>query len=119
MFVSDIICFNKEDSEAELRVSDGTYFLNCYAHPIDSVEINQNVNAVYGFGCTNIVKAEEPKELIKKMPQYFSYMLTARVEDKEKSIVSIGNLIINLDEPIPNDIVKGEYVSFYVLRLDC
>ena len=52
------------------------------------------------------------------MPQYFSYFLTAQVIESEKKVVRIGNIIINIDSPIPKDIINGEYIDFFVSRLD-
>lgn len=119
MFISDILYFNKEDSEAEVSVSDGRYTVNCYAYPVKIVSVNQRVKTVYGFGCTNITKSKERKYAVKKLSQYFAYLLTAQVVDTERGIVRIGELFIYLDDFIPGDIINGDYVTFSVSRLDC
>ena len=118
MYISDIIHFNKKDSEAELRISDGNYSLNCYAYPIETVAVNQKVSGIYGLLCTEIVKSFEDNYCINKLPQYYAYSLTAKVLSKNSSTVQIGNLKIYLDGYIPNDISEGEYISFRVQRLD-
>lgn len=119
MFITDILYFNKEDSEAEVNISDGRYTVNCYAYPVDMVSVNQRVNTIYGFECANISKSDETEYEIKKLPQHYAYLLTAQVMDNESGIVRIGELFINLDIPIPKDIINGDYVAFSVLRLDC
>lgn len=119
MVIVDIVYFSKEDSEAEVIVSDGNYAVKCYAYPVNSVAVNQQIRAIYGFGCSNIVKCDEAKETIQKMPEYYAYRLVAEVADQKEGMAHIGGLSIHLDSYIPNDIQKGDYVSFSVMRLDC
>ena len=118
MFISDILYFSKEDSEAEVRISDGRYTVSCYAYPIDMVYVNQYVNTIYGFECADITKSDELKYAIKKLPQHYAYLLTAQVVNTESKIVRIGELFICLDIAMPRDMINGDYVSFSVLRLD-
>lgn len=119
MYITDIVYFSKEDSEAEVSVSDGCYTVNCYAYPCDIVLVNQHVNTIYGFECTNITRLNETKYAIKKLSQHYAYQLVAKVMDNESGIVRIGDLFINLDNSIPKDIMNGEYIAFSVVRLDC
>ena len=119
MYIADIIYFNKEDSEAEVSVSDGRNTVNCYAYPCDTVSVKQHVNTIYGFGCTNIIRVNKSKYDIKKLPQHFAYQLVAQVVDTESRIVRIDDLFIHLDGYIPKDIMNGEYIAFSVIRLDC
>ena len=119
MFITDILYFNKEDSEAEVSVSDGRYTVNCYAYPCDRVFIKQRINTIYGFECKNIIRLNEAKYVIRKLSQHYAYQLVAQVVDNENGVVRIGDLFINLDNSIPKDIVNGEYITFSVLRLDC
>ena len=118
MYISEIIKFNKKDSEAELCISDGDYSVICYAYPVKTVTENQRVSVIHGILCTEIVREFEQIYSIHKLPQYYSYQLTAKVLSKKSSIVQIGDLIIHLDTDLPNDILEGEYVSFRVQRLD-
>lgn len=119
MYITDILYFSKEDSEAEVSISDGRYTVNCYAYPCDMVLVNQRVNTIYGFECANITRLNETKYAIKKLSQHYAYQLVAQVMDNESGIVRIGDLFINLDNPIPKDIMNGEYIAFSVVRLDC
>ena len=119
MHITNILYFDRHDSEAEVSVSDGLYTVNCYAYPVNSVSVNQCVNGIYGFECTNIEKTDKEIYMIKKLSQYYAYMITAQVIAKDKGTVQVGKLCINLDAPIPNDILIGDYITFSVLRLDC
>ena len=118
MYISKIISFNREDSEADLCITDGDYSVICYAHPAKTIAVNQKVSGIYGFLCTEIVKSCKQNCGINKLSPYYAYLLTAKVISKKSSIVQVGNLKIHLDTEIPNDILEGDYVSFRVQRLD-
>ena len=118
MHISKIISFNREDSEAELCISDGDYSVICYAYPIKTIAVNQKISVIDGFLCTELVKSFKPNYGINKLSQYYAYILTAKVISKKSSIVQVGNLKTHLDTEIPNDILEGDYVSFRVQRLD-
>lgn len=118
MVITEIVNFNKEDSEAEVRVSDGDYSVECYVYPAEMSVFEKQSNVIDGMCCKNIVKANRKRYEIKKLSQYYAYHLTAKVVDKEKRVVCIGKLIINLDADIPKDIVNGDYINFSVLCLD-
>lgn len=119
MYIKDILYFNKEDSEAEVSISDGYYIVNCYAYPCDRVLVNQRINIIYGFECANIIRLNKNKYAIKKLPQHYAYQFAAQVVDNGSEIVRVGDLFIKLDNSIPKDIINGEYIAFSVLRLDC
>lgn len=118
MHISKIICFNKEDSEADLCISDGDYSVICYAYPTKTIAVDQKVSGLYGYLCTDIVKSFDHHYCINKLRQYYAYLLTAKIISKNSSIVQVGDLKIYLDTEIPNDIFEGDYVSFRVQRLD-
>ena len=118
MHISKIINFNREDGEAELCISDGDYSVICYAYPTKTITVNQKVSGIYGFLCTEIVKSLNKSYRINKLPQYYSYLLNAKVISKRNCIVQVGSLKIYLDAELPNDILEGDYVSFRVQRLD-
>lgn len=118
MHINKIIHFNREDREAELCISDGDYSVICYAYPVESISVNQDVNELYGFLCTDISRSYECDYLIKKLPQYYAYCLNAKVVSRNDCTVQIGKITICLDSEIPKDIFDGDYVSFHVQRLD-
>lgn len=118
MHISKIIHFNREDREADLCISDGDYSVICYAYPIESISVNQDVNGLYGFLCTEIARSYEYDYFIEKLPQYYAYWLNAKVVSKNDCTVQIGKITICLDSEIPKDIHDGDYVSFRVQRLD-
>ena len=118
MHISRINSFRREDNEAEICISDGEYSLNCYAYPVKSISLEQNICGLYGFSCDGIVKSYDFNFSIKKLPQYYAYCLTAKVVSTNDHVVQIGKIYINLDSELPKDIREGDYISFTVQRLD-
>ena len=118
MLVKKIIQFDKQDKEADLLISDGRYNVICYAYPITSVCLNQEITELYGFDCSNILKISRELYDIKKQTSYYAYTFNACVISVMEGIVQIGEIRIRLDAEIPKDIFNGDYISFSVTRLD-
>ena len=118
MFVSNVLYYSSNHSEAEISVSDGNFTLVCYAHPLERFSINQTVTELYGFDCADIKKADTNDYAVEKISPYFAYQLTAQIVSREKGEVQLGEMHIILDSPIPGDLCSGDFISFSVLRLD-
>lgn len=118
MYISSILMFNKDDCEAEVYVSDGTFAIMCYAYPVDSVCLGQEISAVFSYGCKNVKREGERTFRIRKLPQYYAYSVTAQVLSHRDGFVQVGKIRIQLDTTIPADIPDGDYVSFSVVRFD-
>lgn len=91
--------------------------LRAFCHPISSPVISGKIS-LFGFLVTNIVSEKALQTPQKTNCGYFSYRLFARVIDVRNSRVQIGDIEIELDCPIPKDILENSYVSFDVARLD-
>ncbi len=118
MYISEIAAFSQEDREADVCVCDGTFTVMCYAYPVDSVCLGQEIPAVFSYGCRDVVRDDEHTFCIKKLPPYYAYSITAQVLSRQERSVQIGKLSIWLDTPMPVDISDGDFVSFSVVRLD-
>ena len=46
MVITEIVNFNKEDSEAEVRVSDGDYSVECYVYPAEMSVFEKQSNVI-------------------------------------------------------------------------
>ena len=67
-------------------------------------------------------KRVEEKVYSVRHPQkpLLEHILRGKVIDKEKALVVIGKLIIEVDaDDLPKDIKNGDFVEFRVDRLDC
>ena len=118
MYVKNVIIFDKHDEEADLLVSDGVNKVICYAYPVNNVRVNQEINSIYAFNCTDIKRVNKSECEINKLKEYYAYSLVGKIIDKKNSLVCVGQLEIYLDEPIPNDIQENEFIFFNVTRLD-
>lgn len=118
MYISKILEFNKDDCEADVYVSDGTFSIMCYAYPVDEICLGQEINAVFSYGCKDIVREDENTFRVKKLPQYYAYLITAQVLSRKESYVQIGKMSIQLDNTMPADISDGDFVTFSVVRFE-
>ena len=91
--------------------------LRVFCHPMSTPEIIGKTS-LFGFLVTNIVSEKALQTPQKTNCGCFSYRLFARVIDVRNSRVQIGDIEIELDCPIPKDILENSYVSFDVIRLD-
>lgn len=118
MYIFGVEEYYKDDNEADIIVSDGYYQLRCYVYPVKTISINQIVNCISGFACSDVVKIEHDNYDVIKLSQYYAYELHAKVVSRKKNVVKVGGLRIYLDTVIPKDICDNDYVSFSVMRLD-
>lgn len=44
MYIKNILYFSKED--AEVSISDGSYTVNCYVYPVNSISVNKYIKGV-------------------------------------------------------------------------
>ena len=91
--------------------------LRVFCHPISTPVISGKIS-LFGFLVSNIVSKNALQTPQKTNYGYFSYRLFARVIDVRNSRVQIGDIEIELDCPIPKDILVNSYISFDVIRLD-
>lgn len=118
MYIREIVEYYRDDNEAEVLVSDGSFDLVCYLFPAKNLQVGQVVEVIYAFNCSNIVINSAGEYHVEKKGGYYSYVLTAKVVDRKNQLVIIGDLLIRIDVAIPADIMDGQYISFSVLRLD-
>jgi hypothetical protein len=120
MFIKRIYSFDEDSGEADLIVSDGTYDVLCFCSLFQNeLHIMPEIKEVETFMCDDIMRVDIEEYMILKKTDYYSYHLQGKVLDVDKHIVSVGNIIIKLDKPIPKDIKNYEFIEFDVLRLDC
>jgi len=110
---------DKEALEAEVIVSDGTFEVLCFAHPLTYEEGSELNGPIRCLDATNIVKSDKNEYTVEKSADYFSYVLTGKLVDKINGLVMVGGLMFEVDKDmLPGDIKEGEYISFYCDRLD-
>ncbi|MBR2466703.1 MAG: hypothetical protein IKB38_07245 [Clostridia bacterium] len=118
MFIKKIISFDKESGEADVCVSDGTYEVLCYSCSFSEMLKSKQIDCIYAFGCEDVYKSSLQSFDIIKNEQYYAYFFVAQVISKSLKRVRVGELIIEIDSYIPNDIFDGEYVWCSAQRFD-
>lgn len=119
MFVKKIVAYDSFSQEADIIVSDNIYDVLCYCHPVNDDILGAEVKEIVTLFATEIVRSEQNEYFIHKDAQPYSYYVCGQVIDSIKPRISIGQIVITLDHPLPKDIKKGEYVELKVDRFDC
>lgn len=119
MFVKKIVSYDVFSQEADILVSDNTYDILCYCYPTEDNILGAKVKEIVTLFASDIVRNEANEYCIKKDDQPYSYLICGKVVDLMKPRISIGQILIILDQPLPKDIKKGEFVELRVDRFDC
>jgi len=119
MYIKNILNYDDFSGEADIIVTDGVYEIMCYCHPIDNPRANKSVKSIVAFLAENIMTEPHEKPMVKKTDEsYYSYCLVGNVINREKCLISIGELIIELDGYLPGDIKVGDMVKLTAARMD-
>lgn len=113
------VTHDEASGEADILVSDGERELLCYC-PLCRVQCPSDVDEITAFAADGMMIADEPGCVIEKTDAgYFAYRLGGKVVKTEPPTVAIGGLRVKLDQPLPKDIKRGDFVVFTADRLDC
>ena len=116
MYIKNIKEYDIEANEAEIIVSDGYYEILCYAQPFEKKD---GQFTLLGFMAKDIRKSLNNNYLIEKdLTNYFAYKLQGKLINVKNGLVAIGEIIIRIEERIPNDIRENDFIEFTVLRID-
>ena len=104
--------------EAIVVISDGEFDIIAFAHPFNG-KINDNLSVpLLCLNSENIVKVNGEKYRVITSNNEFEQYFQGKVIDKDNSIVNIGNIKIELDSNLPQDIKNGDFITFKCNRLD-
>ncbi len=104
--------------EAIVTISDGKFEIVTFAQPFNG-SINDNLNEpLLCLSCENIVKVNEIKYRVIILNNEFEQYFQGKVIDKDNSIVNIGNIKIELDSNLPQDINNDDFITFKCGRVD-
>ncbi|MDE9430164.1 hypothetical protein [Xenorhabdus bovienii] len=119
MNIQVIEWLSKDAEEAILLVNDGQYECTVFSHPCKYNEGNCIENPLLAISVSGIQREGQDSVInIQKQDAHFSHFVIAEVMDKNSNLVRVGNIIIELDEPIPNDINPNDIISFSCNRID-
>lgn len=121
MKITKLNWLSKAALEAEMIVSDGTHECLAFSQPCH-VQLDQNlIEPLHAVDVENLMKVinQDRSENIKRInDSYFSHYCVAKVMSMEKSIVSVGEILIELEGAIPGWANDGDLIEFKCSRLD-
>ena len=104
--------------EAIITVSSGDSIFQAFSHPC-SYKVGDMIRSpLTSLNEENIVRVDSKTPMIKQISDTFRHEIIARVENIKTSLVSIGDIKIEVSGYLPGDIVDGDYISFQSSRLD-
>ncbi len=117
MYIKQILESNMHESD--IIVTDGFYEVLCCYCTCENISVGSRVDIISTLLSENIMTSKKTEYVIEKKNDYYSYFLTCKVVDKDLPLVQLGELKMELDSPLPKDIKIGDFIEFYVSRLDC
>ena len=119
MYIKELLNYDEEAHEADIVISDGQFDLLCYAHPFISGEYKELKAPLSAFMSENIMRTSENEYRIERLQDnYYAHRFHGKIIDLQKRLVTIGNIVIKLENTIPKDINEGEFIEFSAMRID-
>ncbi len=104
--------------EAVITVLSGDSTFQAFSHPC-SYKVGDIIRSpLMSLDDENIVRVDSTTPMIKQIGDTFRHEIIAKVENVKKSLVSVGDVEIELGRYLPGDIIDGDYISFQSSRLD-
>lgn len=118
VLVKKINWISKNAMEAEVILNDGVFDIICFSQPFSFKEGDTIKSYIYTYNTQKIYFSNLNEEYVKKNGSLFEYELCGVIKDKLSNIIKIGNFLIELDIPLPNDLYNGDYVIIFCERID-
>jgi hypothetical protein len=121
MKVVELKWISKSGKEAELIVSDGVHECLVFSQPC-KVQLNQSLSeplhALDVDEFMTAISGDNKEKIIKLDESYFSHYCIAKIDSIDNSIVSVGDILIELEGIMPSWAKEGDLVTFKCARLD-
>ncbi len=111
--VINAICYNQEQNECDLVLTDGYYNILCYSYPC-VYKKNDNINSnLYCCDSNHVYKSYEDKCKIESINKPYSYKIIGKLIDKTMALVKCNEFYFEIDNIlIPNDIQLNDIIEF-------
>ena len=119
MFVKSINWLDQQAEEAEVSVSDGSWECKAYSMPCSCSVGDYLKDPLFCLGATSVVKAVPSEPKLSKLQDKSRYEIVGQIVDHSNSVVCVGTLRFNVDQPFPGDLKLGDWVQFTVDRISC
>lgn len=119
MHIKSIEWIDEQSREANVCVSDGTLCINAFSQPCASTvgaEITAPLECVF---VENICLSDTKSTSIENGGSPFSYSVSGKIPDIEKSIIAVGGLLLHIEKALlPKDFRENDFIRFFVGRVD-
>ena len=109
---------DNDSGEAFIKVSDGKFNLEVFAHPWCFGKGYILKHPLLTMNAKNISLSIDKATYATKLNAKFSYELVGILLSRCRKLVQVGDISIELDTPIPKDIQEGQFIKFRCERLD-
>ena len=119
MHIKSIEWIDEQSREANVRISDGTLCINAFSQPCActvGAEITAPLECVF---VENICLSGTKSASIENGGSQFSYSVSGKILDIEKSIIAVGGLVLHIEKALlPKDLRVNDFIRFFVGRVD-
>lgn len=116
--IKKINWLSKEIKEAEVYICDGKYSIVVFSHPFDRKTGEIISELLYTLNADNIKISVIKEFCILRVSNSFSYNIVGIINNMDENHIKVGSFIIELDVNLPNDLRKGDFISFTCDRID-
>lgn len=109
---------SREAEEALLRLTDGEHSLTCFSHPHRHLGVELSRSSLLVMGAKSIVRMTASEVSIRQVGEGFTHEIVGVVADRAAPQVKVGDLLLELDVPLPGDVEEGDVVGFIAERID-
>ena len=124
MFIKEILEYHH--NYAEYIVSDGKYSVICICMSVPlplnkEPEEGMKILIIDAFfeNYDDVMLSNQKEYFIKKGKRPLAYILTGEIVDKDKGLVRVGDLLIDIGEGYKKTYNNGDYIEIKADRLDC
>lgn len=121
MKITNLHWISENAKEAELTITDGIHSCLVFSQPC-TVSLNENItDPLHAIEIEDLMKLhdlEKSEEITKTNESYFSHYCIAKVMRTDIFLVTVGNIIIELECAMPGWLKEGDKVEFKCSRLD-
>jgi hypothetical protein len=115
--VTHVEWVSRAGGEAIVTLSDGEHVCACFGHPFVGKTEDVLPRPLAGYSVRG-VELDDGAESMTRIGATLEHEVVGTVQSTRPPIVSVGEILVETDCPLPGDIVVGQRVRFSAARLD-
>jgi len=109
---------SEPSKEAVVTLQSEDLFVAAFSHPY-TMSLGDTVSdPLHVFDPLSVVRSDTHEPSITRQSDSLAHELTAKIEDREKGLISAGGFKFEVEEPLPSDLCDGEMVNIVCRRID-